>query len=362
MEIKLLSKSLVPLMYESHGHKIFELMVHGIELKNISASQIIIKKVTYTLAKKNEAISATIFEGKTLENEFTKSSHRFNNTLMKNLNFLSFWLSKNFKGSSEYSPSNKLKENEKTLITNNYSFLKSITPTKLIVQVEYKSNQLNKICTKTFNLKKYKLKNKYIFPLRGIAWALNGPATGVSHHRQTTSQEFGYDICILDGQANLFKNRGNKNTDFPTYKKEIISPANGTVVLVKDGLPENKKIGVTPELTEERISKWGLIHAAAGNVIIINHGKNEYSFIAHCVPGSIKVEEGQKVKQGQVLALLGNSGNSTGPHLHYHLMDGPDMMKNRSLPIVFSNIMDFPIGDTSLSEFLAYKSPLIKTK
>ena len=87
------------------------------------------------------------------------------------------------------------------------------------------------------------------------------------------------------------------------------------VIIAKDGLAENTKLNETLPLDMEKIKKWGFLHALGGNVIVIEHKNNEYSFIAHCVKGSIKVKEGQRVKQGQPLAQLGNTGNSTAPHL-----------------------------------------------
>ena len=59
-----------------------------------------------------------------------------------------------------------------------------------------------------------------------------------------------------------------------------------------------------------------------------------YAFYAHLQPGSIRVQIGETVTKGQVLGLLGNTGNSTGPHLHFQLADGPDILTATSLPFV----------------------------
>jgi len=109
-------------------------------------------------------------------------------------------------------------------------------------------------------------------------------------------------------------------------------------VFAKDGLPENKKLGGPPEITAEKIQTWGLDHVVPGNTVIIEHANHEFSFMAHLKKGSITVKEGQEVKQGEVIGKLGNTGNSTAPHLHYHLMDKESTFTGRSIPIKFENI------------------------
>jgi murein DD-endopeptidase MepM/ murein hydrolase activator NlpD len=82
----------------------------------------------------------------------------------------------------------------------------------------------------------------------------------------------------------------------------------------------------------------------SGNYAIIKHAANEYSFYAHIKNGTLKVKKGDTIKQGQVIGKLGNSGNSTGPHLHFHLMDKPSILTGRGLPIHFTNLKSF-IGE-----------------
>ncbi|HEU5163235.1 MAG TPA: M23 family metallopeptidase [Thermoanaerobaculia bacterium] len=69
--------------------------------------------------------------------------------------------------------------------------------------------------------------------------------------------------------------------------------------------------------------------------MIIDHGNGEFSVIAHMKQGSVRVTEGQRVTQGETIGLLGNSGESYGPHLHYHLQNGPDIARADGLPIRF---------------------------
>jgi murein DD-endopeptidase MepM/ murein hydrolase activator NlpD len=76
----------------------------------------------------------------------------------------------------------------------------------------------------------------------------------------------------------------------------------------------------------------------AGNYVKIDHGKDEYSFYAHLQPSSVRVHVGDQVKAGDVIGKLGSSGNSTEPHLHFHVCDAPDVLLCAGIPVNFSNI------------------------
>jgi murein DD-endopeptidase MepM/ murein hydrolase activator NlpD len=71
-----------------------------------------------------------------------------------------------------------------------------------------------------------------------------------------------------------------------------------------------------------------------GNHIVLDLGRNKYAFYAHLEKGSLLVTKGDHVKRGQVLALLGNTGNTSAPHLHFHLMDGISVLGSSGLPYV----------------------------
>ena len=71
-----------------------------------------------------------------------------------------------------------------------------------------------------------------------------------------------------------------------------------------------------------------------GNQVVLDLGAGQYAFYAHLQPGSIRVRQGERVRKGQVLALLGNSGNSTAPHLHFQVSDAPVLLGGEGLPYV----------------------------
>jgi len=78
--------------------------------------------------------------------------------------------------------------------------------------------------------------------------------------------------------------------------------------------------------------------SVTGNYVMIDHGKSEYSFYAHLQPGSVRVHKGDRVKAGDLIGKLGSSGNSTEPHLHFHVCDSNDPLMSAGIPVNFSNV------------------------
>ena len=104
--------------------------------------------------------------------------------------------------------------------------------------------------------------------------------------------------------------------------------ADGPVVAVIDGLPEQVP-GRAP--TGLPLDQYG------GNHIVQDIGDGNYAFYAHLKTGSVKVKVGDQLTAGQVIAALGNTGNSDAPHLHFHVMSTPDPLRSNGLPFVFKS-------------------------
>jgi murein DD-endopeptidase MepM/ murein hydrolase activator NlpD len=96
---------------------------------------------------------------------------------------------------------------------------------------------------------------------------------------------------------------------------------------MEDGLPEQVPGKLPADAT---------IDMAAGNHVVVDIGEGRFAFYAHMQPGSVRVKLGDKIATGQVLGLLGNSGNTDSPHLHFHVMDGPSPLVSNGLPFVFT--------------------------
>jgi murein DD-endopeptidase MepM/ murein hydrolase activator NlpD len=185
-------------------------------------------------------------------------------------------------------------------------------------------------------------------PLRGGPWfcanALFDPYT--PHDTQTAYartarirvvSRFGCDfakIAKVNGEITSWKPQTPVDiplSAFYGYGADVLAVADGRIVQVKDGIPENlprtdRKINSPVPVTEATVN---------GNMIALKIGKGQYAYYVHLQPGSIRVKEGDPVRKGQVLAKLGNSGNTDGPHLHFHVGSGPRISEYEFLPYVF---------------------------
>lgn len=137
------------------------------------------------------------------------------------------------------------------------------------------------------------------------------------------AQRYAVDYEQLDDENRIYSGEKEDPESYEIYGKEAIAVADGTVVKVLDGLPEQ-----TPGKFPEGIS----LDEADGNFVILDIGGGNYANYAHFQPGSIRVKEGDRVKRGDVLALVGNSGNSLAPHLHFHVVDAPLSLVANGLP------------------------------
>jgi murein DD-endopeptidase MepM/ murein hydrolase activator NlpD len=170
-------------------------------------------------------------------------------------------------------------------------------------------------------------------PLRGSNFLAADSCCDATRHTRAAlpingevwlSQRYAVDYEQLDANNRIYSGQNKKDLDnYTIYGQEALAAADGTVVKVVDGLPEQKP-GVFPE----NIS----LDEADGNSVILDIGGGNYALYAHFQPGTIRVEEGERVKRGEALALVGNSGNSLAPHLHFHVMSGPQPLASNGLP------------------------------
>ena len=193
----------------------------------------------------------------------------------------------------------------------------------------------------------------YHFPLAGRSFIAAG-ATPHSHHRWVAAEEFALDIARFGEGTRTFRGDGSRLEDYYAYGAEVLAAADGTVVSVIDQREEGteflRRPGEAFAAYNERVGQMqaqlmekGLDHIA-GNVVVIDHGNGEFSHYAHLAKGSTKVKKGDPVNRGQVIGLLGNSGNSTEPHLHFQITNGPDSLLSAGRPCRFANI-ELPWAD-----------------
>jgi hypothetical protein len=181
----------------------------------------------------------------------------------------------------------------------------------------FKENNLPKM---ERNLTKLKL------PFKGewtVIWG--GDTKELNYHVANEAQKNAFDIVVTDASGNSYKTDGKTNEEYYAFGKELIAPCDGEIVMVVDGIKDNKPGELNPIYIP-------------GNTVIIKTANNEYLFFAHFKQNSIKVKQGQIVKQGQLLGLCGNSGNSSEAHLHFHIQNIENMVSATGAKCYFDRL------------------------
>jgi len=167
---------------------------------------------------------------------------------------------------------------------------------------------------------------KLILPFKEewtVIWG--GDTKELNHHIENEAQKNAFDMVITNDKGISYKTDGNNNADYYAFGKEIIAPCDGEVVLIVDGIKDNVPGIFNPIYIP-------------GNTVIIKTQNKEYLFFAHFKQHSIVVKQGQKIAQGQLLGLCGNSGNSSEPHLHFHIQNVEDINNATGVKCYFDKI------------------------
>jgi len=193
-------------------------------------------------------------------------------------------------------------------------------------------------------------------PLYGGKWvAVNGCCTMNAHRGATLAidgtvrvpERFAIDFVQLNDEDRLFDGPLDDLSSYAYFGAPVHAAAPGRVVGVKRNLREQVPGALPPDAT---------IQMAGGNYVVVAIGHGRYAFYAHLMTGSLRVHRGQKVKTGQILGRLGNTGNTDGPHLHFHVMNSPSPLQSSGLPFVFrsfqgqgvvGNVAEIQAGDVA---------------
>jgi hypothetical protein len=165
-------------------------------------------------------------------------------------------------------------------------------------------------------------------PLAG-QWTVTagGRSALLSHHYKDAYEKHAVDfVQLVDGRA--YNGDPKRAESWYGFGEPVLAPADGTVVSVSDDQPD------------EPIGAFGSPHGE-GNNIILEIGDQRYAMLSHLKQGSVQVNEGDRVRSGQPIATVGDSGNSLGPHLHFQVQQDPDfdMQRTRTVAMVFSNVV-----------------------
>lgn len=184
--------------------------------------------------------------------------------------------------------------------------------------------------------------------LAGERWYVlwGGKSEEMNYHASSRSQRNALDLLIrhpYSGQT--YDRSGNTNEDYYSYGRTILAPVGGTIANVIDGVEDNSPGQMNPrQLT--------------GNTVVIQVSENEYLLLAHLKNGSIEVREGDAISVGETIGLVGNSGNSSEPHLHMQLMSKPSMSEAIGVEIRFRELAVH--GESLVENYSPVRSDVIE--
>jgi hypothetical protein len=160
--------------------------------------------------------------------------------------------------------------------------------------------------------------------------------------RFALAQRFAIDWEQLDDQNRLVKGDLSKVENYTIFGKDVIAVADGTAVDTRNDLPEQPP-GKLPDNLP--------IDQADGNFVVLDIGNGAFALYAHMQPGSVKVARGAKVKYGDLLGKVGNTGNTSAPHLHFHVMDGPSPLQSNGIPYIINHFSMTAIDKAGTADF-----------
>src|SRR4051812_35893606 len=140
-------------------------------------------------------------------------------------------------------------------------------------------------------------------PFDGVWYVLNEHGYQDLHKRYL-AEAFAYDFIQIGANGKSYQQDGKRNSDYYAYGKKVLAAKDGTVVFVRTDIYEND-----PGRTN--------LNTPGGNVVVIDHGDNQFGYYAHLRPNSITLKAGVKVKVGDPIGEVGNSGESFEPGLHF---------------------------------------------
>jgi murein DD-endopeptidase MepM/ murein hydrolase activator NlpD len=167
----------------------------------------------------------------------------------------------------------------------------------------------------------------FTLPVRGT-WTCTQGVDGPFTHQGAWRHAF--DLEVKDEGASFHRGAGLVNEDFHGFRLPVLAAAPGTVVAVEASVPDNAVGAVDVE------HNWG-------NHVVIQHGVGLFSLVAHLARGSAKVRVGHVVQRGEVVGLVGSSGRSPRPHLHFHLQASA-ALGAPTLPCAFTDVVRVEAG------------------
>ena len=191
----------------------------------------------------------------------------------------------------------------------------------------------------------YRQKVHLRLPFSGT-WVVHSGNELTTGHRRTGLNAltmYGWDIVKVGPNGMPYRTDGGTPQDYYAYGEPVLAAGDGVVVEMRNDIPEYG-IGETPP--REVLEKDGDVFA--GNLVSLDHGNGEYSLTCHMQPGSVTVKVGDKVKAGQLLGRVGNSGVAQIPHVHFNLMNRGTWLEAKGVPSLFGDFERIRTGGPPL--------------
>lgn len=252
----------------------------------------------------------------------------------------------------------KLAANE-ALLTTRHHFSLDVAADEVVVTAELvKANGKVESLQESVSVRPYQSQLVYSSPLDGV-WLKTAGASIQGHHRLNPGTEFAVDFFKLDASGQIHNGSSEVAENYFGFGAPVMAAADGEVVFVIwDDLQERALMrpqeGESRSDASRRISRRSFQNmtkdfprAVAGNIVVLRHGQGdhiEYSSYGHLASGSVNVVLGQKVKRGEVIAKVGDTGDSITVHLHFQINAGASPFTSKSLPVTFDNLKEVNRG------------------
>jgi peptidase M23-like protein len=322
--------------------RLYDCVIHNIAVINRSTNPLLLQKIELQFIQNGEVVQSRFILAQELETKAQRTASLFESGALNEAE-KEFRIRELFQN-AQLSRSNRLEPNKGILIRHQYlQFSGEVDRIKVVATGRADNGAISQ-STSEIAVVDYKTKTKFSFPLNGT-WHVSNGANPSGTHRWGIGQEFAYDLVRVDSEGNSGKGDETRPESYFAYGQEVLAPADGTVYEVRDGIddtPMAQFANSDPSVVMKRLTEYqtGLrrqygARGSDGNYVIIDHGNNEYSVMVHLKKNSLRARRGERVRGGQVIAQVGQSGLSTEPHLHFEVVSNPDPMKQRGLPVSF---------------------------
>ena len=188
-------------------------------------------------------------------------------------------------------------------------------------------------------------------PMRGGGYLAADGCCGSTRHIRALlpiggtlrlAQRFAIDWERIDDSHRLVRGDLRDPRSYVIYGEPVLAVAEGVVAAARDGLPDQVPGALPSGIGMEEVD---------GNFVVLDLGNDVFVLYAHLRPGSLRVRVGERVRRGQVLGAVGNTGNSQAPHLHLHVMDGRSPLAADGLPYVFDDFTVTAVDEAGTADF-----------